>query len=286
MLNLKLKEFSTIIIVNKHRQTRSLRIATNHIYRFKYYLAALGLVFCTLIASVVYLNAKSAEKEQQNRKLASQIALLKGRPVTTPAATLSSGTYIQAIEKKLQTISDYLKRRGIKGFAAGHMGGNGGKSDEKKLTDSEVFALYNESLNQLVTAMAFTPLGKPRESSFSSFFGYRSDPFHSARAEFHPGLDFQGKKGDAVRCTANGTIAFAGWMGGYGNCVRITHINGIETLYGHLSRIFVKAGQKVKLGDTIAAVGSTGHSTGSHLHYEVRVNGKPVNPRSFLTLNN
>ncbi len=117
-------------------------------------------------------------------------------------------------------------------------------------------------------------------------FGYRSDPFNSANAEFHPGIDFRGAKGDEAHCTANGRVVFAGWYGGYGNCVRIAHANNYETLYGHLSRITVKVGQDVTVGQKIGEVGSTGHSTGTHLHYEIRLNGKPINPIKFLTLNN
>jgi murein DD-endopeptidase MepM/ murein hydrolase activator NlpD len=128
-------------------------------------------------------------------------------------------------------------------------------------------------------------MGYPHISSLTSYFGYRSDPFNSAHAEFHPGIDFRGTKGDPARCTANGRVVYAGWYGGYGNCVRIAHMNNFETLYGHLSRISVKVGQEVTVGEKIGEVGSTGHSTGTHLHYEVRKDGKAVNPISFLTLN-
>ena len=145
---------------------------------------------------------------------------------------------------------------------------------------------YDSYLNSVVTAVAFTPMGYPRISSLTSRFGYRNDPFSSARAEYHPGIDFKGNYGDAVKCTANGRVVSAGWAGGYGNCVRVKHNNGFETVYGHLSRITVKVGQKVNVGDKIGQVGSTGRSTGAHLHYEVRQNGKPVNPTKFLTLNN
>jgi murein DD-endopeptidase MepM/ murein hydrolase activator NlpD len=97
-------------------------------------------------------------------------------------------------------------------------------------------------------------------------------------AEFHPGIDFKGKRGDEVKCTASGKVVFAGWAGGYGNCIRIQHINDIQTVYGHLSKIKVKVGQQVNLGDEIGLVGSTGHSTGAHLHYEVRRHGKANKP--------
>jgi murein DD-endopeptidase MepM/ murein hydrolase activator NlpD len=128
-------------------------------------------------------------------------------------------------------------------------------------------------------------MGYPRISSFTSFFGYRSNPFDFGANEFHPGVDFKGKIGDLVKCTANGTVEFAGQAGGYGNCVRIKHINNIETVYGHLSHISVRQGQKVSVGDVVGKVGSTGRSTGPHLHYEVRRNGKPVNPKEYLSLN-
>jgi murein DD-endopeptidase MepM/ murein hydrolase activator NlpD len=287
MVNLKLKEFSTIIIVNKDRQTKSLRIWTGHIRRFKYYLWAVGLVFTILIVLVIHLHSESNLREAQNRVLTAHLQHYKQQKPATirPQNKLSPRDYIQTIERKLQTINDYLKRRGIKGFSTQNLGSGGNGNAEKKLNDSEVYALYSEYLNKLVTNMAFTPLGYPKNSSFGGY-GYRSDPFNSARAEFHPGLDFQGKKGEAVRCTANGRVIYAGWFSGYGNCVRIAHNNGIETLYGHLSKIFVKVGRQVSTGDTIGAVGSTGHSTGPHLHYEVRVNGRPVNPRNYLTLNN
>jgi len=134
--------------------------------------------------------------------------------------------------------------------------------------------------------VAFTPMGYPHISSLTSYFGYRSDPFDGGHAEFHPGIDFKGERGDAAKCTANGKVVFAGWFGGYGNCVRIQHKNNFETLYGHLSKITVKVGQDVTVGEKVGEIGSTGRSTGNHLHYEIRKNGKPVNPISYLSLNN
>jgi murein DD-endopeptidase MepM/ murein hydrolase activator NlpD len=129
-------------------------------------------------------------------------------------------------------------------------------------------------------------MGYPRAANFTSFFGYRGNPFDfGGRNEFHPGLDFKGKVGDPVKCTASGKVIFTGKAGGYGNCVRIQHLGNIETWYGHLSRINVHEGQHVTVGDVIGKVGSTGRSTGPHLHYEVRRNGKPVNPVQYLTLN-
>ncbi|MET0251799.1 MAG: M23 family metallopeptidase [Novosphingobium sp.] len=116
----------------------------------------------------------------------------------------------------------------------------------------------------------------------SSGFGYRSDPF-TGEGALHAGLDFRGPIGAPIQAAADGTVTFAGVKGGYGNCIEITHAGGMMTRYGHMSAFKARQGQKVAAGDTIGAIGSTGRSTGPHLHFEVRVNGEAVNPRPYLT---
>jgi murein DD-endopeptidase MepM/ murein hydrolase activator NlpD len=115
----------------------------------------------------------------------------------------------------------------------------------------------------------------------TSLFGNRVDPFFGKLA-LHAGVDFRQKTGTAVRATGDGIVINAGPVGGYGNMVEIDHGNGITTRYGHLSKILVKKGEKIGEGDTIALSGSTGRSTGPHLHYEVRRNGQAVDPMRFL----
>ena len=115
----------------------------------------------------------------------------------------------------------------------------------------------------------------------SSGFGYRSDPF-THRGSFHPGLDFRGPKGAPIYAAAAGVVSFAGQRSGYGNCIEITHSDGLITRYAHMSAFRAHAGQRVAAGQTIGAIGSTGRSTGPHLHFEVRINDRPVNPRPFL----
>jgi len=284
----KLSEISTVIIVNKSREPKTLQIKSKHLSHLKHYAAIVVGVIVVLVGSVVYLRSQNAQQEQEKDKLMAQITKLKiaiPPPAVAPKKTGDAQNYIQSIEAKLQKINDYLKKRGLKGFSTKAVGGNG-NAEAANLTDEEAYSLYDEYLSRLVHSVAFTPMGYPRISSLTSMFGYRSDPFNSANAEFHPGIDFKGAKGDEAHCTANGKVVFAGWYGGYGNCVRIAHANNYETLYGHLSRITVKVGQEVTVGQKIGEVGSTGHSTGAHLHYEIRLNGKPVNPIKFLTLNN
>jgi murein DD-endopeptidase MepM/ murein hydrolase activator NlpD len=286
----KTSDISTVVVINKNQQpTRSLQIKTKHLNNLKHYALGILSVVLVLVGGIIYLRWQNQQQEVEKQALMAQIVKLKGTvpaQVAAPAEAKqgSAQSYIQSIEVKLKTINDYLRRRGLKGFSTKGIGGDN-NTEGKKLNDGEVYSLYNDYLNHLMGTIAFTPMGYPRISSFTSFFGYRSDPFDSASAEFHPGIDFKGKRGDEVKCTASGKVVFAGWAGGYGNCIRIQHINDIQTVYGHLSKIKVKVGQEVNLGDEIGLVGSTGHSTGAHLHYEVRRHGKAVNPVNFLTLN-
>ena len=138
-------------------------------------------------------------------------------------------------------------------------------------------------IDRLTRTLGTVPVRKPivGDIDLSSSFGVRSDPFGRGPA-MHSGLDFRGDSGDPVRATANGTVASAGWNGGYGKMVEIDHGNGISTRYGHLSEIDVKAGQSIRIGQTIGKIGSTGRSTGPHLHYETRIEGDAVDPQKFL----
>lgn len=113
-------------------------------------------------------------------------------------------------------------------------------------------------------------------------FGYRRNPFGGRSYEFHSGLDIDGNRGDMVVAPANGIVTNADWQGGYGNMIEIDHGNGLTTRYGHLSKVGVQVGDTVLRGQLIGLVGSTGRSTGPHLHYELRLNDKPINPRRFL----
>lgn len=117
--------------------------------------------------------------------------------------------------------------------------------------------------------------------SITSNFGYRRDPFNGRGAR-HPGIDFRGKIGSPIYAAAAGRVVYAGWRGGYGRLVEIKHDSGLVTRYAHLARIDAKVGDSVIAGATIGGLGSSGRSTGPHLHFEVRINGRAVNPRPFL----
>jgi murein DD-endopeptidase MepM/ murein hydrolase activator NlpD len=129
--------------------------------------------------------------------------------------------------------------------------------------------------------LASTPSLWPARGWVTSDFGVRLDPY-SAERMMHRGLDIATAHGQPVHSPSDGTVVFAGTEGGYGKVLVIDHGYGVKTRYGHLSEIFVKLGERVKRGGRVAAVGNTGRSTGPHLHYEVRVNGIPENPRKFI----
>lgn len=168
---------------------------------------------------------------------------------------------------------------------------------------------YTQALVDYQTKLQQIPLGIPTNGEISSNFGVRKNPIPPKRIvmagvnlpktdssgtatvkptqdpevmQFHKGLDIAVPFGSDVRSAAQGTVIFAGQKGGYGNCVIVSHGNGLATLYGHLSSILVSPNQQIKVGEVIAKSGNTGRSTGPHLHYEVHKNNTPVNPRLFL----
>ncbi len=140
-----------------------------------------------------------------------------------------------------------------------------------------------ERINLFRIAAEQTPVAVPVKSAFNytSGFGWRNDPKGAGR-RMHNGVDFAGPHGTGIHSSADGVVTFAGSQSGYGKLVKIKHAFGIETRYAHLSAINVQVGQRVSRGDKIGAMGATGRVTGTHLHYEVRVNGKPVNPMTYI----
>lgn len=136
-------------------------------------------------------------------------------------------------------------------------------------------------MEALDRGLAGIPQYRPAAQSMTSSFGVRRDPFTGGTA-MHSGIDFRGPTGAPIYSAAKGRVSYVGQKAGYGNVVEITHGNGMITRYAHMSRFASKVGQEVAAGDVIGAIGSTGRSTGPHLHFEVRVNDRAVNPRPFL----
>ena len=155
-----------------------------------------------------------------------------------------------------------------------------GNGFERALTRANLARVQAEQLGR---SLVWVPVRRPviGEIDLSSTFGVRVDPFLHIPA-LHTGLDFRGDAGDPIHATAAGTVTAAGWSGGYGRMVEIDHGNGLSTRYGHLSQIDVSPGDKVRIGQVIGRMGSTGRSTGPHLHYETRIDGDAVDPQKFL----
>jgi murein DD-endopeptidase MepM/ murein hydrolase activator NlpD len=158
------------------------------------------------------------------------------------------------------------------------------ETPEDELFMNAALAVGNrmDQLANLQKVINRLPFGEPTENYYvSSKFGKRKDPFNG-KWSFHSGADLAAPMKTPIYATAPGVVSHAGWTGGYGKMVEIDHGDGLKTRYGHLMKVLVKKGQKVKYQDIVALMGSTGRSTGSHVHYEVLVNGKQVDPIKFI----
>ena len=190
----------------------------------------------------------------------------------------------RAFEERYRVTAAELKKLGLTPARFGN-NGVGGPYQPVAKADPTFKALFMswKKLDQLQDGAIAVPSDKPvKTAAFTSGYGVRSDPF-AGRAAMHAGIDLSGPVGTPIFATADATVLRTGWnSGGYGNLVELDHGRGINTRYGHLSYISVRPGQRVKRGDMIGRMGSTGRSTGSHLHYEVRIDGRAVNPIPFM----
>ena len=200
---------------------------------------------------------------------------------------------------RLHLTARHLRSLGIKPerYVAGGMGGPyepvsaeaaaaaaAGATTAEGSADAQFRSLFQtwQKLDVLEQTVIAIPSMQPVENvRLTSSFGVRSDPFHGSAA-MHAGIDIPGPIGTPIYATADGVIGRSGRFGGYGNLITVNHGKGIETRYGHLSKILVAANTRVRRGQLIGLMGSTGRSTGSHLHYEVRIDGAAVNPMPFM----
>jgi murein DD-endopeptidase MepM/ murein hydrolase activator NlpD len=182
------------------------------------------------------------------------------KPLMGQAGELSVGTGSRALASLSVRIDRAIKETGLR--------------------EQSILSLW-ATLSERQSLMSATPSIKPAKGWFTSRFGYRISPFTN-RPVMHNGIDIAAAPGSPVYAPADGVISYSGYDAGYGKLISIDHGYGVVTRYGHNSKLFVSIGQKVKRWDVIGAVGSTGRSTGPHLHYEVRVNGVPVDPINYV----
>jgi len=210
------------------------------------------------------------------------------------------GTSVKGLSKKLKQSAIPSAPNPIASSAAAKKIGQGGPDRNLDISSPVMAEKLDQGINTLkkeinqqknllqnlskylqtqLSVVRITPNRWPLRGWITSRFGWRR--LHGVR-EFHSGIDIAALEGTSIRAAADGTVEFSGWNAGYGKLVIINHGRGISTYYGHNSSNLVSAGQFVKKGTIIACVGSTGRTTGSHLHYEIRVNGNPVNPFKYL----
>jgi murein DD-endopeptidase MepM/ murein hydrolase activator NlpD len=222
-------------------------------------------------------------------ELASQISSLE-----TALTELSDKAQIDpAARQALEKLPAVLRSRAMGGSmaAAGPVPGLGSQAppDGTFSILHDLLGVMDERLKSVRSGVearqalaAATPSIWPLAGWLSSAFGPRADPF-TGGPDFHPGLDISADRGTPVHAPADGMVESAAYSGNYGNCILISHGFGISTRFGHLSGYAVRPGQKIKRGDVIGFVGSTGRTTAPHLHYEILLNGQPINPLRLLT---
>jgi murein DD-endopeptidase MepM/ murein hydrolase activator NlpD len=195
---------------------------------------------------------------------------------------LQAALAARALDARYEHTAAELKRLGFTLPKPGQ-DGMGGPSDSGDPTFKQLFMSWKKLDSITDTAIA-VPADKPvRTAAFTSGYGMRTDPVDGQGHRLHAGIDLAGPVGTPIYATADGTVLRSGWnSGGYGNLVELDHGKSIATRYGHLSSISVQPGQRVRRGQVIGRMGSTGRSTGSHLHYEVRIDGRAVNPIPFM----
>ena len=268
------------VFVHDGRQLRRLRLSSNLQMLFA---IALGLLVAFSTFSLIRFFSPSvapiavATASDDVARLTSmterKIRIIEERQQLL-AATLAGHDVDPAILRQIATTS-----------AASQLGQGGPFEPVKADSDSTFKQLFSswKKLDNLQVGAIAVPSEKPvRTAAFTSGYGVRSDPFGGG-ATRHMGIDLAGPVGTPIYATADGVVSASGYNnGGYGNLIKLDHGRGVETRYGHLSAMMVTAGQRISRGQLIGRMGSTGRSTGSHLHYEVRIEGKAVNPIPFM----
>jgi len=274
-------EKTTILFVNKGPQVlKPIHISSKLLLHWKKYLAASILFLCFLVGSVVYLTIISLQQYQLRATLTKRLNVTNN--LLASVDTNAVRKKLATIDKALSLINGSLEARGIQTIPKLSKEDTTG---EIKPTSFNGTGRYENYLKQVAYNVSYTPLGLPYNGAITSRFGVRENPFGTDATETHKGIDIRGPMGGQVKATAKGTVEFAGQKSGFGNCIIVQHGNGFKTLYGHLSRILVTRGQKIDIGQKIGLIGSTGRSTGPHLHYEIVHYGAKIDPASFLTLN-
>lgn len=269
------KKVTVLIVGNDDEEIRSLSINRTLIANYKKYLLYAGIAFTASIIIFFSVFAYSVKVSLDKSSLNSQLVDVNAKLQTYDSLELSRK--LNKIDNNLSMIDGYLKERGL--IKQENMGG---PETEKPVHLVTKINYLEEQSVVFYNTLRDIPMGYPYGGPRSSDYGYRRNPFGGYSGEFHPGVDLKGPVGDPIHATADGIVNRCDWYNGYGNAVVLDHKSGYQTLYGHMTKVNVVQGQFVKAGDVIGFLGSTGRSTGPHVHYEVRQNGDDISPEPFL----
>jgi murein DD-endopeptidase MepM/ murein hydrolase activator NlpD len=283
--------YSTIIFV-PHARAKFRKLKVSH----RLLISIISLVTSSLCLSTFFSVQYFTSLSQTH-----ELSKLRRENKELQSANEQFGKSVGTLRTQLRTVEDRTRKlaiiAGITTLDESSQGGSGGlRNDELQTSpyrdDIDKMSFRSHSLQKDLTVLeqkfaaqsrllSSTPSIAPVRGILTDGFGGRSDPFTGEPGQ-HNAVDISSAIGQAVRAPADGIVVKAEWANGYGNCIYLSHGYGYSTRYGHLSAYAVHAGQRVKRGDTIGYVGSTGRSTGPHLHYEVRMNNNPVNPLAYI----
>ena len=285
------KRYSTIIFV-PHARAKFRKLKVSHRLLFSVISLVTSSLCLSTFFSVQYFTSLSQTHEltklrSENRELqsANEQFSKSVEALRTQLHTVEDSTRKLAIIAGINTL-DETSQGGVGGMRPSDLGDNPYRDDLDKMSFrsqrlAKDLGVVQQKLVEQVEILSSTPSIAPVRGILTDGFGGRQDPF-TGEPGTHNAVDISSAIGQAVHAPADGIVVKSEWANGYGNVVYISHGNGYSTRYGHLSGFAVQPGQHVKRGDIIGYVGSTGRSTGPHLHYEVRLNNNPVNPLEYI----
>jgi murein DD-endopeptidase MepM/ murein hydrolase activator NlpD len=271
------KKTTILIIGYDGNKAKSFNIHTHFVKHFYRYIAAISLSLILIFAGLTFIFLHVNNIKLENLNLADKLFHINKEVELIDSLKLKNK--LNNIDYNLSEIHAYLQSRGV--IQNPNAGGEVSISHNGDLSK---ISYFEEQSEVFLKKLEKLPLGYPYDGEISSGYGYRYNPFGGTSGEFHPGVDFKGVVGDKVYATADGIVEKSDWYAGYGLAVVLRHDHGLSTLYGHLSQVNVSVGESVKAGDVIGFLGSTGRSTGPHVHYEIRKDGIDIDPYPFLKI--
>jgi murein DD-endopeptidase MepM/ murein hydrolase activator NlpD len=251
------------------------------------------MLYRTMSSSLLMQRSQTLRQERNYLETNLQQAHNEMGSVLDLAADLSATDWVARIQLNLSPLSQDVRAAGVGGATPveGWLVGDSRIEELQELIDRalRVISVQRQSFDEIESAMDLnedrvrhTPGLRPASAGhLSEFFGYRNHPF-TGRRQFHKGIDISAPTGTPVYATADGVVMTARVMGNFGNVIKVDHGYGYVSIYGHLDEIHVRRGQRVSQGEVIGTIGNTGRSTASHLHYEIRLQGRPVDPLDYF----